>query len=88
MKTPTLLISLAALLVAAAARAQWQNSTYALKGGWNAIYLHGEATHAPISTLFAGNPEVEEVLAKGPTKSAVRLANGTQVDLRVVAEPP
>ncbi len=37
-----------------------------------------------VSDVFVSYPEVEDVLAKGPTKSAVRLANGTQVDLRVV----
>ncbi len=33
--------------------AQWQTSTYNLKGGWNAIYLHGDATHASPDVLFA-----------------------------------
>lgn len=32
--------------------AQWIQSTYALKGGWNAIYLHGDATHATPEILF------------------------------------
>jgi DNA polymerase (family 10) len=36
--------------------------------------------------VFVSYPEVEDVLAKGPTKSAVRLSNGIQVDLRVVSE--
>ena len=41
------------LLLAGRAAAQWQTTTYTLKGGWNAIYLHGDATHATPETLFA-----------------------------------
>ena len=33
---------------------------------------------------FASLPDVEEVLAKGPKKTSVRLADGVQVDLRIV----
>ncbi|MDP3698233.1 MAG: DNA polymerase/3'-5' exonuclease PolX [Nanoarchaeota archaeon] len=36
--------------------------------------------------VFTGMKEVKEVLAKGETKSSVRLSNGLQVDLRVVAK--
>ena len=39
-----------------------------------------EATEA-----FAGLPEVQEVLARGPTKTLVRLSNGMDADLRVLA---
>ena len=48
-----LLLSAVSLLLAGTAAAQWQTTTYTLKGGWNAIYLHGDATHAPPETLFA-----------------------------------
>lgn len=34
--------------------------------------------------LFASCPRVAEVVSKGPTRSTVRLADGTQVDLRAV----
>ncbi len=40
------------LALAGSAHAQWFSTTYALKGGWNAIYLHGDATHAAPDTLF------------------------------------
>lgn len=36
------------------------------------------------SDTFASLPDVEEVLAKGPKKTSVRLADGIQVDLRIV----
>ena len=38
-----------------------------------------------IAAAFVGHPEVEEILARGETKSSVRLKNGLQADLRVVA---
>ena len=44
------------------------------------------ATTAPseISALFVQHPLVESVIARGPTKSSVRLRSGIQCDLRVV----
>ena len=38
----------------------------------------------PVMDYFIAMPGVEEILAHGETKSAVRLKNGLQVDLRVV----
>lgn len=39
-----------------------------------------------VIALFVSLPDVKEVLAKGPTRSSVRLNNGIQMDLRVVKE--
>ena len=39
-----------------------------------------------VMDVFTSMKEVKEVLAKGETKSSVRLSNGMQVDLRVVNE--
>jgi DNA polymerase (family 10) len=41
---------------------------------------------AAVMDVFVSNPQVAEVLGHGDTKSSVRLANGLQVDLRVVPE--
>ncbi len=38
----------------------------------------------PIVERFVGYPDVEQVLARGPTRASVRLRGGLQVDLRVV----
>lgn len=59
MKSIYLTILLSSLLLAASARAQWQTSTYALKGGWNAIYLTGDAQQDSIGNLLP--VEVTEV---------------------------
>jgi DNA polymerase (family 10) len=34
--------------------------------------------------MFLSYPDIEDVMAKGPTRSSIRLRSGTQVDLRVV----
>jgi len=39
---------------------------------------------APVMDRFVGLPMVAEVIARGPTKSSVRLTNGAQADLRVL----
>ena len=65
------LATLCVLLCAATARAQWQSTTYTLKGGWNAIYLHGDATYAPPATLFASETEVTEVWRWNPNPTQV-----------------
>jgi DNA polymerase (family X) len=38
----------------------------------------------PVIAQFLGYPEREEVLAQGPTRAAIRLRSGLQVDLRVL----
>lgn len=49
------------------------------------LLCSAEARHAPaVMDAFCGAPGVESVLAKGATKSSVRLTGGTQADLRVV----
>ncbi len=60
------LLLFACCALAPAARAQWQSVTYSLKGGWNAIYFHGDASHATPEVLFANNTEVIEVWRWNP----------------------
>ena len=55
-----------ALTFSSTAHAQWQTPTYTLLGGWNSIYLHGDATHATLDQLFAANPEIIEVWRWNP----------------------
>ena len=71
MKSPTVLAAAGCLLSTASLHAQWKTETYTLKGGWNAIYLHGDATHATPSQLFAGYPAVLEVWRWNPNPDAV-----------------
>ena len=69
---PTTLFGACFLALAATATAQWQSTTYALKGGWNAIYLHGDATYATPDELFASNPEVLEIWRWNPKPTQVQ----------------
>lgn len=41
----------------------------------------------PVMEAFVNLPQVAEVIARGPTKSSVRLHTGQQVDLRVIQPP-
>jgi hypothetical protein len=67
----SLLLTFASLFLAATAHAQWQSTTYTLNGGWNSIYLHGNATHATLDEFFAAKPEVLEVWRWNPNPNQV-----------------
>lgn len=67
----SIFLALATLFMAATAHAQWQTTTYALKSGWNSIYLHGDATHATPDELFAAYPAVTEVWRWNPNPTQV-----------------
>jgi hypothetical protein len=66
------------LALAPAARAQWQTPTYTLRGGWNAVYLHGDATHATPDQLFAANPEILSVWRWVPNPNPAQV-NGSSL---------
>ncbi|RFC48198.1 MAG: hypothetical protein DVB22_002973 [Verrucomicrobia bacterium] len=55
-------LALVLLALVGTAHAQWFSTTYALKGGWNAIYLHGEATHATPDVLFPNSGQTAGVI--------------------------
>ncbi len=62
----------AAVLLAPVLRAQWKSETYGLRGGWNAIWLHGDATHATPDELFRNHPSVLEIWRWNPNPDAAR----------------
>ena len=69
----SLFLTLVSLIFAApAAHAQWQSTTYTLKGGWNSIYLHGDASYATLENLFDGKTEVLEVWRWNPNPTQVQ----------------
>ena len=77
-----LLLALGSLLFAANAHAQWKTTTYTLKGGWNSIYLHGDATYGTLDSLLPAsvlevwrwNPNPNQV---GFTESPLIPSSGT-----------
>jgi len=53
------LFALVSFFSSVTVHAQWKTTTYALKGGWNAIYLSGDATYDKIDNIMPST--VEEV---------------------------
>lgn len=57
MRTKLLLVVLLGLFMGAvASRAQWVSQTFALKAGWNAIYLYVQPEPRALDSVFAGLP--------------------------------
>lgn len=77
------LVRLACLLLAVAcaplAHAQWQSISYTLRGGWNSIYLHGDASHATIETLLTSRPEVVAIWRWNPNPTQVQFSASSLV---------
>ena len=48
----SILPALVSLVFATTAHAQWMTTTYTLKGGWNSIYLTGDASYDTIDALL------------------------------------
>ena len=82
----SILLTLISLCFVTAAHAQWQTTTYALKGGWNSIYLHGDATHATPDELFTANPEVLEVWRWNPNPNQVQFTSSPLIPSAGTAE--
>ncbi|MES2705817.1 MAG: hypothetical protein V4726_04365 [Verrucomicrobiota bacterium] len=67
------LFSAALLLGAAPLHAQWITETYALKGGWNAIQLHGAASGTPDQIFSSGDGlKVTEIWRWNPNPTQVQ----------------
>ena len=62
------------LLFATAAQAQWQTESYSLKGGWNSIYLHGDASYDTPENLFAAGDaaNIQEIWRWVPNPNQVQ----------------
>jgi hypothetical protein len=58
MRTRALLLSLCAAFLALAptGQAQWQTQTNTLTAGWNAVFLHVDASHATLDQLVGSDP--------------------------------
>jgi hypothetical protein len=75
----SILLTLVSLLFAATAHAHWQDVSYTFKNGWNAIYLHGDASYTTPATLFASYPEVTEVWRWNPNPTQVQFTDSPQI---------
>ena len=82
----SLLLAFASLFIAATAQAQWQSTTYTLKGGWNSIYLHGDATYTTPEVLFASKLDVLEVWRWNPNPTQVQFTTSPLIPSAGTAE--
>lgn len=64
---------------ALSARAQWQDETFVLKPGWNAVYLHIDSSHDTLNNLIsaASNP-ISEVWLWNPAQTPDRFISNPQ----------
>ena len=69
----TLFCSLALLLTASAALAEWRTETFVIKPGWNAIFPNVDSTHVTIDDLLAAYPDILEVWRWQPDRIDPRL---------------
>ncbi len=76
----SLKLMLMLMLPLGTARAQWLTQTLDLKAGWNAVFLHVDASHATIDDLVAPDPSlaVEEVWMWRPELSAQQFVDTPQ----------
>lgn len=68
------------LLAGVSASAQWVTETIPLKAGWNAVYLHVDASHVSLNELVgsdAGNP-IEEIWMWAPPGPALQFFDTLQ----------
>lgn len=67
----SLLFSSIGLLTAPQTQAQWVTQSFTVKPGWNAVYLHVDASHVMLDDLItgAGNPITEVWLWQPPSRT-------------------
>ncbi|MEY3275217.1 MAG: hypothetical protein RL153_482, partial [Verrucomicrobiota bacterium] len=68
------------LLLALPARAQWVSQSLSLKAGWNAVYLHVDASHQTLQDMVAADPDspIMEVWLWAPPVSTVQFVTSPQ----------
>ncbi|MFN0069232.1 MAG: hypothetical protein ACKVYV_16550 [Limisphaerales bacterium] len=76
------LVACALAVLAPAARAQWLTQSLDLKAGWNAVYLHVDASHATLDQLVgAGAPvitPIEQVWRWDPDPATAQFIDSPQ----------
>lgn len=77
-----LLVALFSLLFTAVSHAQWKTETYTLKGGWNAIYLHGDAGYDTIDNLLPNSgttANITEIWRWNPNPDQVQFMDSQMI---------
>ncbi len=73
----------AAAMVGGVARAQWLTQELGLKAGWNAVFLHVDASHASLDELVGSDPDgnIQEIWLWKPELSAQQFVDSPQAPL-------
>jgi hypothetical protein len=71
----TLSAAAALALLACPAHAQWITRTYQVPAGWSSIWLAGDASHTPVSTLFAAFPAITEIWRWNPNPDEIQFTS-------------
>lgn len=74
-------LALVALVAAALpARAHWLTQTLPLTAGWNAVYLHVDASHATLDSLVGNDPSnpIQEIWMWSPNPSSAQFVSSPQ----------
>jgi len=80
-RVPLLLLTcLAAVATGWRVQAHWLTQTFDLKAGWNAVFLHVDASHASIATHLAPDPNasIEEIWLWQPPASLAQFVESPQ----------
>lgn len=74
------LVTLLTLLTSLPAHAQWITQSFALKGGWNAVYLHVDSSHTTLTDMVGGdlNNPIQEVWLWAAPTSVQQFVNSPQ----------
>jgi hypothetical protein len=73
-------IAFGLLLLSVATPAQWVTQSFALKSGWNAVYLHVDASHVTLDSLIGSdisNP-IQEIWMWSPNASTAQFITNPQ----------
>jgi len=75
---------LCSLLLVTASQAQWKTTSYSLKGGWNSIYLNGDAPPTALDDLLPAT--VTEVWRWNPNPTQVQFTESPLIPSAGAAE--
>lgn len=78
----SIFLTLVSLLFASTGHAQWKTETYTLKGGWNAIYLHGDASYDTIDNLLPNTgttANITEIWSWNPNPDQVQFMDSQMI---------
>ena len=78
---PLLSAAVALGIAASTASAQWVTESYPLLAGWNGVWLSQDCSYAPLDTLLAGYPQIQEVWQWNPLASTTQFVTSPGIPI-------